>query len=555
LPGTTDSPLLKRILGGVQPGRSYLVQGGPGVGKTVLGIQIARGWLWAGRRVLYLTADHPPTFLEQAAQLELSLEDRWLQGQLIVAGYEDGSGKQLGIRGAGALWRRIEEVFSPALGDGIVFDPIDRLLSRRAPVAGQRDGIIGLLEGLDRRELSSLILAGSEVLARHPDAAVALRERVWASLALRRVPPSGGAKWGLAHNSPARLVLELEKARQPTPPETRVPYQIVGGAGLVPAPEAPMRGEDWQPRDPRPPATRVLLASADPELFAPLAEALQESVEVDVVRNGVDALARAATRQPRAVVLTGGLPRLSGYAVARALRQGRYAMPIIIVAPARRRHTEAARAYLNGASDFVRAPFDLTDMVYRVQSATRLRIDSIPDGGEERMLEVLLGKARSHRLEMPDFLDALRLTLGQSDRLSSPATLVSFRIRPGRAGGYPEGYWDAFRDLIDRRVRSGDLICHPDPATVTVLLCHEPASGAESLIARIRRMAGTGSTLPAPGPGGWRIEAGVRTLRSEEILVPDPRPHLVGPLDRPVLLVAAPDHEPRSDGMERRWGT
>lgn len=67
---------LDRLLeGGLPKGRSYLVTGEPGTGKTIFALQFLFDGLKRGEKAIYVTADESPTdVLEQAASLGWDLE-------------------------------------------------------------------------------------------------------------------------------------------------------------------------------------------------------------------------------------------------------------------------------------------------------------------------------------------------------------------------------------------------------------------------------------------------------------------------------------------------
>ncbi len=66
---STGIPGLDRILGGgIVAGRSYLVRGGPGTGKTTVGLQFLAEGAQAGERVLFITLEEPETHIRRTAE-------------------------------------------------------------------------------------------------------------------------------------------------------------------------------------------------------------------------------------------------------------------------------------------------------------------------------------------------------------------------------------------------------------------------------------------------------------------------------------------------------
>ena len=89
-------------------------------------------------------------------------------------------------------------------------------------------------------------------------------------------------------------------------------------------------------------------------------------LEVEVIRDGVSALARLDHAPPDAVVLDLGLPEVSGYRVMRVLRNtaGWEDTPVLVATAYN--FEEAADVIREGVDDFLTKPFELDDLVRRV---------------------------------------------------------------------------------------------------------------------------------------------------------------------------------------------
>jgi CheY-like chemotaxis protein len=81
------------------------------------------------------------------------------------------------------------------------------------------------------------------------------------------------------------------------------------------------------------PARRVLIADDNRDAAETLAMLLQmDGHEVTVVHNGKDALEALSTLQPEVALLDIGMPELSGYDVARRVRQGSLGRAVTLIA-------------------------------------------------------------------------------------------------------------------------------------------------------------------------------------------------------------------------------
>lgn len=81
-------PPLDELLGGLLPGRVYLVTGASGTGKSIACLQFLSSELERGARAALLTEAEPNDVLEQAAFLGVRLEQRLRLGQFALLTYQ-----------------------------------------------------------------------------------------------------------------------------------------------------------------------------------------------------------------------------------------------------------------------------------------------------------------------------------------------------------------------------------------------------------------------------------------------------------------------------------
>ena len=117
----------------------------------------------------------------------------------------------------------------------------------------------------------------------------------------------------------------------------------------------------------------TLLLIEDEEGMAEVLSLNLESagLEVEVIRDGVSALARLDHDPPDAVVLDLGLPEVSGYRVMRVLRNtpGWEHTPVLVATAYN--FEEAADVIREGVDDFLTKPFEMDDLVRRVTALIR----------------------------------------------------------------------------------------------------------------------------------------------------------------------------------------
>ncbi|MGY2064060.1 response regulator transcription factor [Blastococcus sp. SYSU DS0619] len=131
--------------------------------------------------------------------------------------------------------------------------------------------------------------------------------------------------------------------------------------------------------------SRVLIAEDEPRIAAFVEKGLRANGFVTaVVGDGLSALDRARSGEFDLVVLDIGLPVLDGFAVLRALRAERCAVPVIVLT-ARDSVQDTVAGLEGGADDYMPKPFRFEELLARV----RLRLAGAREGeGEVTVLTV-----------------------------------------------------------------------------------------------------------------------------------------------------------------------
>jgi len=129
---------------------------------------------------------------------------------------------------------------------------------------------------------------------------------------------------------------------------------------------APVTRADGDPSRP----DRVLIIEDDPHIGEVLARYLaRDGVEAEVVRDGIDGLARALEWLPDLVLLDLMLPRMDGFEVMRRLRA---VAPIpVIMLTARGDEQDRVAGLEMGADDYVAKPFSAREVTARIRSVLR----------------------------------------------------------------------------------------------------------------------------------------------------------------------------------------
>jgi len=116
--------------------------------------------------------------------------------------------------------------------------------------------------------------------------------------------------------------------------------------------------------------TTILVVDDEPRIAEIAADYFRlAGFDVTVAADGVRALEAVRGRRPDLVVLDIGLPKLDGFAVARAIRRDTD-IPIVMLT-ARVEEDDRLRGFEIGADDYVTKPFSPKELVARVRAVLR----------------------------------------------------------------------------------------------------------------------------------------------------------------------------------------
>lgn len=117
-------------------------------------------------------------------------------------------------------------------------------------------------------------------------------------------------------------------------------------------------------------ASKILVIEDDPIILTLIkATLLREGYEVVTAANGSEGLRLVQEIQPQLVVLDITMPGLNGHQVCQYLRSEPTTMHLpIIMVTAMSRPADQRRGFELGADDYLAKPFQLAELVTRVQS-------------------------------------------------------------------------------------------------------------------------------------------------------------------------------------------
>ena len=126
---------------------------------------------------------------------------------------------------------------------------------------------------------------------------------------------------------------------------------------------------------------RILIVEDEPALVLTLGDRLRsEGYEVEAAEDGETGARRAREGSFDLVLLDVGLPGKNGFDLLRDLRQQRVTTPVIMLT-ARGQVVDRVLGLKLGADDYLAKPFEMMELVARVEAVLRRRTAQPSDGG------------------------------------------------------------------------------------------------------------------------------------------------------------------------------
>jgi signal transduction histidine kinase/FixJ family two-component response regulator len=207
------------------------------------------------------------------------------------------------------------------------------------------------------------------------------------------------------------------------------------GGGPEPELESPLgaAGDDGETapvaRPAAPSAERILVADDNADMRDYFRRLLEPRWTVEVVRDGLSALASAQARPPDLVLTDVMMPGLDGFALLRRLRDDERtrAVPVVVVS-ARAGEEATVEGLQAGADDYLTKPFSARELIARVE--TQLKMARLHARAEEERRRVAESEERYRRIfqlaevsiweedfsDVKSFIDQLKATHGSDLR-------------------------------------------------------------------------------------------------------------------------------------------
>ena len=343
------APLDER-LGGLLPGRTYVLSGAPGTGKSIACLEFLNAALEEGATAAILTHDDPGDLIAQGEFLGLDLDRALREERFVLLRY------QLDFS------RRFCRAPSPE----VAFDELRRLLGDHTPSRIAIDSMAPFLEGSAASGsgvsamLAFLESLGATSLLTYPGDLAGLFDRRIEPLVQR-----AAAILHLTAESDRTGRIEVRKVRFSVPSTAPVSFRIQPGAGISALGDVRQRRADDVSDDRRRRVLVLDLSNAFPEELLVI---LRARYDVAVRHRVASAFSDLAQSAVGAVVLDVSRDTVSdALALVRELRRGGNRSPIVLVTQYTLRSADRARALRAGADEFLSADMRTDEFALRME--------------------------------------------------------------------------------------------------------------------------------------------------------------------------------------------
>lgn len=500
--------LLDYGAGGLLPQKVYLVRGGSGVGKSLLGLQYLTRGLELQEPGVLITDQKPENVLAQAHSIGFAIEESVRRGQLSIL---NPSSRYFDLVESPAdVMAIIEELGDLIKKHGarrLVVDPVFTLINTSYSSHFALTITQSLINALEDLPVTTLLIAGND-------------DSPELNPILRQLEQNAFGVIDLAHDAATNgRIMRLSKLRYADNDNLSAHYRILNGRGLI-----NYRGEGEKVSDVTQPweeagtASRsVLLLGAPPETIRRVKESLGNDYTVEAESDLKTGVERAKRDKPGLILVT---PSRSVAAVGTILDLAQNAnSSIAFLSPNSNRQADKVLYLRAGADDFITEPFTPAEFRARVDALIRrsgrrlnLRDSHMGTISPEEMSSLMndgdaapqrkgpIMQANGDQLSLdPDFSERLQRNVDTVSKLDQPFAL----------------YWikasDEDQELnrsLAQLCRQEDIVCHNRGGEFVAILTGADQSGVKGFESRLNEKLGNrldasrvrrGFTLHQPG--------------------------------------------------------
>jgi KaiC/GvpD/RAD55 family RecA-like ATPase/CheY-like chemotaxis protein len=477
-------------VGGLMPNKVYIVKGGIGVGKTIVGLQFLTRGLEHQEPGILITDQKPEHVIAQAKSIGFPIEEALKRNQLTILNpsqrYFDLVESPADVM---AIVDELADYIKTIGAQRLVIDPIYTLINTSYSSHFALTITQSILNALEDLPVTTLLVAGDENNAELNPIVRMLEQNSFGVIALEQDPSTGGR------------VMRLSKLRYANSDHLAAHYRILDGRGLM-----NYRGEGekvqdvtkpWE--DTTPVSRSVLLLGAQPETIKRVKEALGNDYQVSAESDLSAGVERVKREHPGLVLVT---PSRAVGAVSAILELANNSKSsIAFLSPASNRSADRVLYLRAGADDFISEPFTPAELKARVEALIRRsgrrlnmrdtamttitpeELSGLMNTGDSRKGKGPVMERKGEDLAFePEFHDRLQRNIDTVSKFDQPFALYWIKAH--------EGDKDLNQSLA-KLCRQEDILCHNRGGEFVALLTGTDENGVRGFESRLDEKLGT----------------------------------------------------------------
>ena len=478
--------------GGLMPNHVYLVKGGGGLGKSILGLQFLTRGLEHQEPGILITDQKPEKVLTQATSIGFNIEDAVRRNQLSIL---NPSGRYFDLVESPAdVMAIVEELADYVKRIGakrVVIDPIYTLINTQYSSHFALTLTQSMMNALEDLPATVMLIAGDEDNAELNPIIRMLEQNAFGVVHLEQDAATGGRK------------MSIPRLRYAASEDLSSHYRILNGRGLI-----NYRGEGEKVSDVTKPweepgeANRnVLVIGAQTDTIRKVKDALGDKYKVEAESDLKTAVDRVKREKPGLVMVT---PQRSAGAISAILDLTQNSSSsVAFLSPAGNRQADRVLYLRAGADDYFSEPFTPAELRARVdalirRSGRRLNIrdtgansitademSALMNAGEttsqSRSGPMLTASENNDVQYDPEFRDRLQRNIDTVSKLDTPFAVYWIKS---------DGDDRELNTSLAKLCRQEDILCHNRNGEFVAILTGTDANGVKGFENRLEEKLG-----------------------------------------------------------------
>jgi DNA-binding response OmpR family regulator/archaellum biogenesis ATPase FlaH len=473
----SGNEIIENQLGGMISGKTYLVHGEPGTGKSLFGLQFLNEGLLQGERCGLITQEDPKDLLTMGGQIGFQWEEHLESNRLFIIRYSPNFPSHFAKSfDLGEVFNELNAVSGNGEIKRLVFDPITPVVDcvNRLNYTKVFTELFQMLE----RTGSTSILTLDELSG--VDSTSFLRTLISLSFGVIQLKISSDLVRKMFFQKMKYQVSLLHPAA----------YTIEPGKGIVSLDS----NKEIQEAKVAAAKKRILLADGDRMTCDGIQEELGDTFDFTVVHDGLEALTRIVNNSIDLIILDTALPKIDGFELCQRIRSQGSSVPVFFISGKRKKASDRIMGFDLGGDEYMSKPLNFQELQSRVQAVLRRGKDynsvtgSTANGVENGDHKPYRKKTSKKRGRAP--LSSLAFNALVEKEIekapSDPFTLVSYRFK-GVNGKEGKKLIRISSRTLNSLVRKDDVVGYLGNGTIGIFLKGANSDYSDLFKNRVRR--------------------------------------------------------------------